>query len=338
MRFFVRPALIKALHCSLLLMAFFVSGCKAQSPALDQKVSERLEAHIREQLKVPATVSVTFGARKPSDFSGYDVLPVTFKNASRESSLDFLLSKDTNTLIRMDKMDVHEDLLAKKQAEREKIAAKIDLQGRPVFGNKNAKVTIVNYDDFQCPFCQRMHTTLMSEVAKTYGDKVRIIYKDYPLTSIHPWAMRAAINANCLAAQKNDAYWEFANTVHSNLQAIQSSDKGERRPVDEQKAALDKYAREAGSKHSVNAGQFEACVKAQDETAVKRSMAEADLLGVDSTPTLFINGEVAAGAYPFEALKPIIDRALRNAGETVPEAPKPAIATPEAKPAAAPQK
>jgi protein-disulfide isomerase len=321
--------MLKFVHCSLLLSAFFVVGCKAQSQgALDAKTSERVEAHIREQLKVPATVSVTFGERKASDFAGYDTLPVTFKNASRESTVEFLLSKDTNTLVRMDKMDVKDDLLAKKKAENERIAATIDVKGRAVLGNRNAKVTIVNYDDFECPFCQRMHGTLMNEVAKTYGDKVKIIYKDYPLTSIHPWAMRASINANCLAAQKNDAYWEFANVVHSNLQSIKTSEKGERRSVEEQKAQLDKFARETGTKFSVNAGQLEACIKAQDETEVRRSMAEAEKLGVDSTPTLFINGEVAAGAYPFEALKPIIDRALKNAGESVPEAPKPAASTP----------
>src|SRR3954462_15825161 len=120
MRFFVRPAMLKALHCSLLLTAFFVSGCKAQSQgtALDPKATERIEAHIREQLKVPSTVSVTLGQRKASDFAGYDTLPVTFKNAARESTLDFLLSKDTNTLVRLDKFDIHEDLLAKKEVER----------------------------------------------------------------------------------------------------------------------------------------------------------------------------------------------------------------------------
>lgn len=328
----VRSAMFKVLHCSLLLSAFFVVGCKAQSPApaLDQKTSERVEAHLREQLKVPPAVSVTFGERKPSDFPGYDTLPVTFKNEARQSTVEFLLSKDTNTLVRMDKIDVKDDLLAKKKAEHEKIAASIDLNGRPVLGNPNAKVTIVNYDDFECPFCQRMHGTLMNEVAKTYGDKVRIIYKDYPLTSIHPWAMRASINANCLGKLKNDAYWEFANAVHSNLQSIKTSEKGERRSVEDQKAQLDKFARETGAKFSVNSSQLEACIRTQDETEVRRAMAEAEKLGVDSTPTLFINGEVAAGAYPFEALKPIIDRALRNAGETVPEAPKAAANPPAA--------
>ena len=64
---------------------------------------------------------------------------------------------------------------------------KIDLAGRPVRGNPDAKVTIVNYDDFECPFCSRMHSTLMSEILPQYGDKIKIVYKDYPL-SMHPWA------------------------------------------------------------------------------------------------------------------------------------------------------
>ena len=337
----MRPALLKALHCSLLLTAFFVTGCKAQAGSggnLDAKTSERVEAHIRSQMKVPATIAVKLGQRKPSDFTGYDTLPVTFKDPTRETTVDFLLSKDTKTLARLSKYDIQEDLIAKQKADREKTMATIDVKGRPVYGNPNAKVTIVNYDDFQCPFCQRMHGTLMSEVAKHYGDKVKIIYKDYPLTSIHPWAMRAAINANCLAAQKNDAYWEFANSVHSNLQAIQTSDKGERKPVEEQKASIDKFAKEAGAKHGVNSAQLDACMKPQDDSGVKKSMAEGDSLGVDSTPTLFINGEMAAGAYPFEALKPIIDKALQDAGVPLPAEPeKPAApASGDAKPAASP--
>lgn len=333
----MRPALLKVIHCSLLLTAFLVTGCKAQSPTgtdLDAKAAERVEAHIRSQMKVPSTISVTLGKRKPSDFSGYDTLPVTFKDPTRESTIEFLISKDTNTLLRVTKFDVQEDLVSKQKAERDKTIASIDLKGRAVYGNPNAKVTIVNFDDFQCPYCQRMHGTLMNEVAKHYGDKIRIIYKDYPLTSIHPWAMRAAINANCLAAQKPDAYWDFANAVHSNLQAIQTSDKGERRPVEEQKASIDKYAREAGAKHGVNAAQLEACIKPQDETAVKKSMGEGDALGVDSTPTLFINGQMAAGAYPFEALKPIIDKALVEAGVALPAEPQAPAATGNAKPEA----
>ena len=95
------------------------------------------------------------------------------------------------------------------------ILDKIDIAGRPVLGNKDAKVTIINYDDFQCPFCARSTRRSPRNCPAIYGNKVRVIYKDYPLYSIHPWANHAAVNANCLSQQNAAAYWGFAEYVHN---------------------------------------------------------------------------------------------------------------------------
>ena len=80
----------------------------------------------------------------------------------------------------------------------------------------------VNYDDFECPFCSRMHQTLFPELFKEYGDRVTFIYKDFPLAEIHPWATHAAVDANCLAAQNKDAYWDFADYIHANQGEVNS--------------------------------------------------------------------------------------------------------------------
>ena len=94
----------------------------------------------------------------------------------------------------MTKLDLSKDPFAE-------IMKKIDVSGRPTRGNSQAKVVAVNYDDFECPFCSRMHQTLFPQLLKEYGDRVVFIYKDFPLAEIHPWATHAAVNANCLAAQ-----------------------------------------------------------------------------------------------------------------------------------------
>jgi len=187
--------------------------------------------------------------------------------------------------------------------------AKIDIAGRPVRGNQAAKVTIVNYDDFQCPFCSRMHATLFPALLKQYGDKVRFIYKDYPLTEIHPWAMHAAVDANCLAEQNNDAYWEFADYIHNNQRAVAG------KSPDEAFANLDKAAEEEAGKHKLDEPKLNACLKKQDESAVRTSMTQGDKIGVDSTPTLFINGERVSGYVPEEDMRVMIDRALADAGK-----------------------
>ncbi len=155
---------------------------------------------------------------------------------------------------------------------------KMSLEGRPIRGNKDAKVVVVNFDDFECPFCSRVHQTIFPELFKEYGDKIAFIYKDYPLSEIHPWAIHAAVDANCLAALNNDAYWEFADYMHSNQSEI-NAEKGR----DEKLAALDRIAMQQGQRHSVDAAKLQACIKAQNEDAVKASVKEGDALGVDAT-------------------------------------------------------
>ena len=280
-------------------------GCAAQSNA--PEIDRRVERQIRAHYQVPSQVDIKVGPRRPaSDFPAYDALTVTFAIGDKKDDQEFLLSKDNKTLIRMTKLDMTKDPYAD-------VMSKIDVTGRPVRGNKDAKVTIVNYDDFQCPFCARMHETLTNDILKTYGDKIKVIYKDYPLVEIHPWAKHAAVDANCLNKQNSAAYWGFADAIHSNARAI-SQTKG----AESQFTAVDALAIAEGQKNGLNVATLQACVKAQDDSAVKSSMAEADLLGVSATPTLFINGLKLDGAVPPQELTTIINRALADAGETAP--------------------
>lgn len=300
-----------------------VLGCSAQSPApsTPSALNRRIENQIRSQLGVPPNVEITLGQRKASDISGYETLPVTLSSGERKLNIELLISQDNKTLARLEKFSLTDDVMAK-----------VDLAGRPVRGNPNAKVTILNYDDFQCPFCARMHETLMKDILKTYGEKVRIIYKDYPLITIHPWAMHAAINANCLNAQNNQAYWDYADYVHENQQEIMGPE-GKRRPMPQQLLTLDKAAFDQGEKHKLDSKKLQACISAQDEKAVRASMAEGDGIGVESTPTLFVNGEKMSGALPLNVMQAVLDRALKAEGITPPEHPQVnVVPTPQALP------
>jgi protein-disulfide isomerase len=291
--------------CSLALLACV--GCAAQSsvPDIDRKIERQIRAYY--SANIPPQVNVKIGPRKQSaEFPDYEEFLVTFDYMGRSQEQAFLLSKDGKTLARLTKIDMTKDPYAE-------VMSKIDVQGRPVRGNKDAKVTIVNYDDFQCPFCQRMHDTITNEILKTYGDKVKVIYKDYPLVEIHPWAKHAAVNANCLNQQNPSAYWAFADAIHSNARTI-SEAKG----MDEQFGMVDKIALEEGRKVNMNSPQLQACIKAQKDDAVKASMAEATALGVEATPTLFVNGVKLDGAVPAADLMLIINRALADAGQTPP--------------------
>ena len=276
-----------------------VCCAQAPGPALNRKIVNQ----IRSTYSARPDVSITLGERKPSEFAGFDSLPVVITGTGGNvSTLKMLISKDNKTLMRIEKIAIDDDPMKQ-----------IDLQGRPVRGPKDAAVTIVNYDDFQCPYCSRMHQTLFPGILKEYGDRVRIIYKDFPLFEIHPWALHAAIDANCLGAQDGDAYWSFADYIHANQREI----SGEKLPAREF-AALDRIAAGEGRKRNLDAGRLGACIKAQSDKAVRASAAEGTKLGVDSTPTLFVNGEKISGALPEEEIRTVLDRALRDAGQKPP--------------------
>jgi protein-disulfide isomerase len=288
---------------SIALLVLICLGCSAQ---LAPDVNQRIERQVRSFYNLPPDVQVSVGAPKPSEFPGYDQITVTLNNAEKKQEVTFLLSKDAKTLVRFTKMDLSKDPYAE-------IMKKIDTSGRPTRGNKDAKVVVVNYDDFECPFCSRMHNELFPTIYNEYHDRVLFIYKDFPLVEIHPWAVHAAVNANCLAAQNNDAYWDFADYMHSN-QHVVNDEKG----MDARYAILDKITMEEGQKHNVDAAKLQACVKAQNQVPVRASMREGDMLGVTATPTLFVNGERVDGALPLSDLRDVFNRALKDAGVPAP--------------------
>ncbi len=281
-------------------------GCSAQSNPNPQSgsldVNQRIERQVHAYFGIPADVIVKIGERTPSEFANYDKVPVTLSRQDKSQTMEFLVSKDGKTLIRMTKIDLTEDPYAATMK-------KIDVAGRPVRGNPDAKVTIVNYDDFECPFCARMHSTLMTEILPQYGDKVKIIYKDYPL-SMHPWAKHAANNANCLAKESGPGYWEFADYVHANQRAINGSQKDVQNSFNE----LDHLTLDIGKKNGADTARLQACIKAQPDAVLKASITEGDSIGVNATPTVFVNGERLEGAVDLEEVKAALNQRLLEAG------------------------
>src|SRR5229473_1469585 len=299
-----RRFLVTFLRRATLVLLLVCLGCSAQSAP--PEVARRIEQQVRSFYTIPSNVKIVLSDLKPSDFPKYDALTITFDGGEKKQHYEFLLARDGKTLLRMTKLDLSKDPFIE-------IMKKIDVSNRPTRGDSNAKVVAVNYDDFECPFCSRMHQTLFPELLKEYGDRVAFIYKDFPLAEIHPWAMHAAVDANCLAAQNGDAYWDFADYIHANQRDVSN----EKTPG-ARFAAIDKMTMLQGQKHNVDAEKLQACIKAQDEGAVKASMKEAEGVGVSATPTIFINGQKIDGAVPIGEVRAALDRALKDAGQPVP--------------------
>lgn len=296
--------LVKLVRRSLLSFLIICLGCSAQSVPPD--VNQKVERQVRTFYNLPAEVKVSLGTLRPSEFPNYDAVTITISGGDKKKDYEFLLAKDGKSLIRMVKLDLTKDPYLEKMS-------KIDTTGRPSRGKSDAKVVAVNYDDFECPFCSRMHQMLFPELLKEYGDKVKFIYKDYPLVEIHPWATHAAVDANCLASQNNDAYWDFADYIHANQKDVNAE-----KNRDNQFGVLDKLTLAQGQKHNLDLPKLQACVKAQNEDAVKASMKEGEQLGVSATPTMFVNGQEIDGALPLPEIRAVLDRALQQAGVPVP--------------------
>lgn len=311
----LRRFLVTSFKRTFVLFLLVCLGCSAQLAPAD--LTQRIERQLRASYNVPATVKVIVSAPHASEFANYDALTVTFDGDGKKQNYEFLLSKDQKTLVRLTKMDLSKDPYAE-------IMKKIDVKGRPIRGNSNAKVVVVNYDDFQCPYCSRVHETLFPELLKEYGDRVAFIYKDFPLSEIHPWAIHAAINANCLAAQSNDAYWDFADYAHANRGTV-NSEKG----LDNQIAALDRTTLSEAGKFHLDAAKLQTCIKDQKDDVVKASVKEGESLGVSGTPTMFVNGEMVDGARSAAEFRAVFDSALQHAGVPAPARAPAASASPQ---------
>lgn len=170
--------------------------------------------------------------------------------------------------------------------------------GRVVFGNKSAPITIVEYSDFQCPYCARGYQTV-HQVLKEYGDKVRVVFKHLPL-DFHPLAMPAARYFEAIAQQDHAKAEKFHDMVFENQEQLK--DKGEA------------YFKEVTKKVGADLKKVESALK--DEKIQKRidaDMEEARKFNMSGTPGFIINGVSLRGAYPFPAFKEIIDQHLAKA-------------------------
>jgi protein-disulfide isomerase len=177
------------------------------------------------------------------------------------------------------------------------VAANIGTDG-PVKGAPDAPVTIVEFSDFQCPYCKQV-TPILNQVMGFYGNRVRLIFKHLPLTSIHPQALEAAQAGVCAARQGK--FWEYHDRLFDSSPNLS--------PV-----MLEKIASEIG----LNVGGFSSCLSSEESrSAIQRDLQVAKKLGIQGTPTFLINGKLLKEAASFESFKKMIDEELQKPKGTV---------------------
>jgi protein-disulfide isomerase len=281
---------------------------------LSPELARRVEVLIRSKSSIPPDYDIQIGLRTRSEVPGFDAINVTFVTKGKSSKpVTFLLSTDGKTLAQFNKYDISKDpkLL-------------VSGEGRPSRGGPaNAPVLIVGFDDLECPYCAKMHQALFPALTERYKNQIHIVYRDFPLDQ-HPWAMRAAIDTNCVGALSPAGYWNLVDYIHAHASEI----GGEEKSLAKANDMLDSLSRDEGKRQKLNIDTLNACIAKQDDTAVKASMKLGESLGVDSTPALFINGEKLEGALPLEFVYRMIDNALIASGQTPPPPPPAAPASP----------
>ena len=171
-----------------------------------------------------------------------------------------------------------------------------NMEGASMWGNKDAPVTVIEYSDFQCPFCKRADDMVVKELKKKYGkNKIKVVFKHFPL-SIHQDAKPASVASLCVQEQNMDKFWAMHDTLFNNQRNLGEED-------------LKAYAKKVGADMT----KFEECVKSKKyEAQVQADFDEGVKVGVNSTPSFFINSQPILGARPLEEFSEIIDEELSS--------------------------
>jgi len=270
---------------ALAMAPFACSVACAQQTGVSAATKQSIEAFLRNYYALGSDYTITVGAPKPLGNSGLSEIPVDVKSSEGGDTVKMYLTADGNYLIRGEVNNIHVDPLAEN-------IAKFDLKGAPVYGNPNAPITLVEYGDFECPVCRNFHDAVRG-LLPNYP-QVKLIFKDFPIEQIHPWARTAAIAGRCSYQQSPQAFWKFYDLVYDNQDLVSAS------------TVYEKMLEFAG-KSGLNTDTFKSCLSSPQAAAeVDASLANGKLLDVRSTPTIFVNGRRLAGADP-HALQQYID-------------------------------
>jgi len=248
------------------------SSTTAVSPV---EVQKTIEAYLRHLYAFGSEAKLTFGPFKETGISGLLETTIELKQGDNKESAKIFVSKDGKYLLRGELSELTRDPLADARA-------KIQTKDAPILGDPKAGVTLVEYSDFECPVCRNLHDVLRGMLPNY--PQVRVIFKDFPIEQLHPWARTAALAARCAYQQDPQAFWKMYDFIYDNQEIISAANAWTK--------MLD-YAGQSG----LDGGAFKGCMASPEAgEAVNASRANGQKLDVNSTPTVFVNGRRLVGA------------------------------------------
>jgi protein-disulfide isomerase len=283
-------ATTKRIHFLLCLSLLAVPPALTQQPyttptAPSSPAQKSVETFLRYYYALGPDVTIVVGAPAELGTSGILEVPVEVKTPEASNQVKMWLTKDGRYLLRGEISDITTDPLAE-------TVAKIQTANAPVLGDPKAPITVVEFSDFECPVCRNLHDALRG-LLPNYP-QVKVVFEDFPIESVHPWARTAALAGRCAYQQDPKAFWKLYDLIYDNQDLISAANAYNK--------VLD-FATQAG----LNTDTLKSCLSSpQTASEVEASLANGIQLEVRSTPTIFVNGRRIVGADP-HALQQYLD-------------------------------
>ena len=284
--------------------ALMAQSAPKQASASDKPNIDKakVEAYIRHLFVWPEAIEVAVSDPKPASLPGFYEVNIRGSQGNASQEEMFYVSKDGQKIIRGSVYDIGQNPF---KTDLDKLKTEY----QPSIGTPGAPVVLVEFSDFECPFCRAQAKMLREELLKAYPKEVRLYYLDFPLESLHPWAKSAAMMGRCIFHQNASAFWDYHDWIFENQEGTTPENL---------KDKVVEFAKGKG----VDADQLSKCIDSgATEEEVNKTRAEGKDLDVSSTPTLFVNGRRMVGTLQWPDLQRVIDyevgyqKTAKNAGE-----------------------
>ena len=240
-------------------------------------LQKSVEAYLRNLYAFGPNVQLSVSVPKESEVPGLLETTIDLKDGENSQSAKFYLSKDGKYLVRGEISELSKDPLAETRA-------RIQMKDAPSLGDPKATVTLVEFSDFQCPVCRTLHDVLRGMLPNY--PQVRVVFKDFPIESLHPWARTAALAGRCAYQQDPKAFWKVYDAIYDQQELISAANVWSK---------MADFAAASG----LNPDTFKACMASREAAAaVDANRANGEQLEVSSTPTIFVNGRRLVGGDP----------------------------------------
>jgi protein-disulfide isomerase len=246
----------------------------ASSDSKQETMENHVEKYLRNVYAWGPSFEVKIGTIKPSPIPDLLEVPITISKDGQSNDAIVYVTKDGHYIFRGDLTDMTVDPLAD-------IRSKLHAGNSPSMGPANAKITLIEFADFECPSCREMDRILRDFLPS--HPEVRLVFKNFPLSEIHPWAMTAAIAGQCTYQQAPAKFWKIHDAIFDAQDLISPSN------------VWDKMS-DLATQLGLNMEKFRACMSSPDAAhQVEGTLEEGQALNITATPTTFVNGRRLVG-------------------------------------------